>query len=68
MSLMKRKQLQEFKTKNKAELEKEINDEKKKLANHEVDLAMGKVKNIQEIRGTKKSIAQLLTILRESRS
>ena len=62
---MKKKQLQEYKTKTKGEIEKEISDEKKKLAGLAVDLAMGKVKNIQEIRGTKKSIAQLLTILRE---
>ncbi len=60
---MKKKQLQEFKTKNKAELEKEIQNEKKKFADLTIDLAMGKVKNIQEIRGTKKAIAQLLTIL-----
>ncbi|MDP2704699.1 MAG: 50S ribosomal protein L29 [bacterium] len=60
---MKKKQLQEYKTKTSGEIEKEINDGRKKLANLQVDLAMGKVKNIQEIRGTKKAIAQLLTIL-----
>lgn len=62
---MKKKQLQEYKAKTTGEIEKEIHDEKKKLAGLEVDLAMGKVKNIQEIRGTKKAIAQLLTLLRE---
>ncbi|MAF79562.1 50S ribosomal protein L29 [bacterium] len=62
---MKKKQLKEFKTKTKGEIKKELSEERKRLAGLRDDLAMGKVKNIREIRDIKKSIAQLLAVLTE---
>lgn len=59
---MKKKELQGWKTKKQGELEKEIHEKRKKLAEIRVDLAMGKVKNIREVRELKQTLAQLLSI------
>ncbi len=61
---MKKKELEKFKNKTLAELDKEISDYRERLANLKVDLSLGKVKNIKEVQAVKKSIAQLLTIKR----
>ncbi len=61
---MKKKELQNFKTKPEPELRKNLNDQREKLENLSFDLAAGKVKNIREIRHLKKNIAQILTILK----
>jgi large subunit ribosomal protein L29 len=62
---MKKKELQNFKTKPELELKKSLNDQREKLENLSFDLAAGKVKNIREIRHLKKDIAQILTLLSE---
>jgi len=62
---VKRKDLDNFKTKPLAEVNKEIRHYEERLQNLKMDLALGKVKNIREIRQIKKSLAQLLTILPE---
>lgn len=46
------------------ELKKELHDFREKLLLLQFDLAKGKVKNIREIKFIKKSIAQILTILK----
>ncbi len=46
-----------------AELLKELETRREKVANLRFDLAAGKVKNIREIRHLKKDIARLLTLL-----
>ena len=46
-----------------AELTKELEARKEKVANLKFDLAAGKVKNIREIRHLKKEIAKLMTLL-----
>ncbi len=63
---MKKKEFQEWKKKKGEEMKKEIAEQKKRLALLRIDLAVGKVKNIREIRVIKKSIARLKTILKES--
>ncbi|MDI6734058.1 MAG: 50S ribosomal protein L29 [Patescibacteria group bacterium] len=65
---MKRKDLEVYKNKSIMEIDKDLLDLKGKLANLELDLFQGKVKNIREIRKIKRSIAQLLTLkkLREN--
>ena len=50
---------QNLKEKPVIELKKELNEYYVKLVNLKFDLSMGKVKNIQEIKETKKSIARI---------
>jgi len=63
---MKKKDLQEWRKKKKEEVQKELGEERKRLAMLREDLSMGKVKNIREARSLRKSIAQLETIIKES--
>lgn len=60
---MKTKELQEHRTKPLPDLEKELAVYEEKLVQLKFDLARGKVKNLREIRGIKKSIAQLKTFI-----
>lgn len=62
---MKKNQLQENKIKNSAELTKGLGVLRAKLSGMKFDLAAGKSNAIKEIRATKKTIAQILTILHE---
>lgn len=61
---MKRRDLKNYSGKNKSDLEKDVRGFREKLSALRFDLAAGKVKNIKEIRELKKSVAQLLTIIR----
>ena len=61
---MKRKELENFKTKPLPEVDKEVRLHEERLMNLKKDLVLGKVKNIREIRQIKKSLAQLLTLKR----
>jgi len=53
----------EIRQKTKPELEKLLQDLQEKLRQLRFDLASGKVKNVREIRETKKDIARIFTIL-----
>lgn len=55
----------ELRKKAQEELEKMLIEKKKRLLQLRFDLKAGKVKNIREIRETKKNIARILTILKE---
>lgn len=59
---MKKKEYQQLKNKPLSELEKELSNFREKLRNLKFDLSQGKVKNIAEIKETKKTIARILTI------
>jgi len=59
---MKAKELREKKIE---ELEKILKEKREKLKNLKLDLIQGKLKNVREIRETKRYIARILTILRE---
>jgi large subunit ribosomal protein L29 len=58
---MKAKELREKKIE---ELEKILKEKREKLKNLKLDLALGKLKNVREIRQTKRDIARILTILK----
>ena len=55
----------ELRKKSKKELEGLSLTSREKLRKLRFDLASGKVKNIREIRGLKKDIARILTVLKE---
>lgn len=55
--------IEEFKKKSEAELQKILPELKEKLRTLRFDLAAGKVKNVREIRQTRKDIAKILTLL-----
>ena len=57
--------INELRQKSKKELQKMLIDRREHLRNLKFDLASGKVKNVREIRGLKKEIAQILTLLTE---
>ena len=61
---MKKKNFQETKDRPAAELRKDVAEYQERLRVLKFDLAAGKVKNIREIRAVKKSIAQILTIIK----
>jgi len=57
--------LTELRQKSKEELKKNVHDWREKLRQFKFDLASGKVKDVREIRHTRKDIAKALTILKE---
>lgn len=59
---MKKKELENLKNKTMIEIEKELRERQERLLGLKMDLALGKVKNIHEIKELKKSVAQLLTL------
>ena len=60
--------LVELRRKQKEELKKILQDNREKLRQLRFDLSAGKVKNVREIRHLKKEIAQILTLITESRN
>jgi len=58
----------ELRRKQKEELKKILQDNREKLRQLRFDLSAGKVKNVREIRHLKKEIAQILTLITESRN
>lgn len=60
---MKKNEFNSIVNKSKEELGKDIGLYQEKLRQLKFDLAAGKVKNIKEIKGVKKSIAQISTLL-----
>lgn len=60
---MKKSEIQQLKTKPLPELKKQLEERREKLRSLQFDLAQGKVKNVSEIKTTKKIIARILTII-----
>ena len=60
---MKRKALNELKTQNIGDLKKKIADLEKEVANEQIELKMGKSKNVHAVKNKKKDIARIKTIL-----
>ncbi len=60
---MKKKELEQMKTKTVGELEKNLVEYRDKLWSLRTDLAAGKIKNVKEIKKTKKAIAVALTLI-----
>ena len=57
----------EIRKKSKSELDKLLQESKNRIRALRFDLASGKVKNVREIRKTKKDIARILTILKKEK-
>ena len=55
----------EIQKKSKSDLKKLIIDKRERLRVLRFNLAVGKLKNVREIRETKRDIARILTLLRE---
>ncbi len=55
----------ELKQKGKEELKRELLSQREKLRQLKFDLNSGKIKNIKEIKEVKKTIARIMTILKE---
>lgn len=62
---MKRKEIEQLKTKPAEELKKSLAEHKDKLWSLKTDLAAGKIKNVKEIKKLKKDIARELTLLNQ---
>jgi large subunit ribosomal protein L29 len=60
---MKKKEKKNLKDLNMADLQKLLLEKRNKLVELKFNLAAGKVKNIREIRETKKEIARILTFI-----
>ncbi len=60
---MKKSEFQQIKNKTVEELGKDLNNNREKLRILKFDLAAGKVKNANEIREVKKTIAKIQTLL-----
>ena len=58
-------EIKELRQKSKEELQKSLQDSRERLRQLRFDLSAGKVKNVREIRMTKKKIARILTLLKE---
>ncbi len=65
---MKTKDTEQLKNKVESELSNEIKKSKDKLWELQVDLRAGKLKNVSDIKKTKKLIARINTILTEKKS
>lgn len=62
---MKKQILQKMRSKTVAELIEELQQEKNKLTDSKMQIALGKLKNIREVKLRKRDLAQILTIIRE---
>ncbi len=56
--------ISELRQKSKEELQRLLIENRERLRGLGFDLASGKVKNVREIRGLKKEIARILTLLK----
>ena len=57
----------ELRKKDKKELEKTVLELRKKLSDLRFKFSSGKLKNVKEISNSKKEVARILTILRETK-
>lgn len=62
---MKDKEFQQIKIKPIETLSKELIDYREKLRKFKFDLSQGKVKDIKEIKKTKKAVARILTAMKD---
>ncbi|MEK7549281.1 MAG: 50S ribosomal protein L29 [Patescibacteria group bacterium] len=60
---MKKTESQQFKNRSFQDLQKDLIDYRSKLQKLKFDLVQGKVKNIKEIKETRRMIARILTII-----
>jgi ribosomal protein L29 len=65
---MKKQEIQQLKNKSVGELQSNLKDSRFRLRTLLLDLQAGKVKDVREIRDTKKNIARVLTFLKQHAS
>ena len=58
----------ELRKKDRKELEKTVQELRKKLSDLRFKFSSGKLKNVKEINSSKKEIARILTIIKESQN
>ena len=63
---MKRRELEQLKSKHSEELMKILKEHREKLWSLRVDLVSGKVKNVREIHSHRRQIARILTVLNQA--
>ena len=64
---MKKRDIQELKTRPAADLLRMIGESNEKLRQLRFDLAAGKVKNVSELRKIKKNVARMHTFIKETK-
>lgn len=57
--------ISELRSKSSGELQKTLAQKREKLRQLRFNLISGKVKNVREIRGIRKEVARIITLLRE---
>jgi large subunit ribosomal protein L29 len=57
--------IQEIRQKTEDEMKSLLTEKREKLRSLRFDLSAGKVKNVREVRGVKKDIAKILTLLKK---
>jgi ribosomal protein L29 len=62
---MKRRDIEQLKAKQTPELQKMLGEARERLRKLRFDLAAGKVKNVAELRDTRKTIARMATFIKE---
>ncbi|RKY30256.1 MAG: 50S ribosomal protein L29 [Candidatus Omnitrophota bacterium] len=65
---MKKRELAKMRKQPREDLVKRLNEERKKMRELKFNLSLGKASNIRELRLRKKTIAQLLTIIKNNES
>ncbi len=63
---MKQREIQELKNKSAEELQKLLKENHEKIRKLRFDLAGNKLKNVKEIQNTKKTIARILTFIKQA--
>ena len=57
--------IKELRQKPKDELLKLLQDKRSKAVQFKINISSGNIKNVRELRGTKKDIARILTLIKE---
>ena len=65
---MKKRELQELKSKPTTELSRLVHEGTEKLRSLRFDLAAGKVKNVNELRALRKNLARMRTFIQEDKN
>ncbi len=63
---MKKKEFEKTRALPESELTKHLAEAREKLQSLRFDLSLGKVSNVKEVQATRRTIAQLLTLLKQS--
>lgn len=64
---MKRQDLEKIRSKSLSQLKNEIQEKRQELLDFRLQAALGKLKNVKEVKLKRKDIARILTIIREKR-